>query len=303
MPGDVAVGGDPPLGDVQVAGGLGPEHRVGDVLAVGAGLPPGEELGGVHAGHHEAHGGRLELAGGLVALLEVGAGAGRQVGAAGAVDEEAGADRGKAGLVADDGFEDAIAGCNWGVKWRPRAGVPKPDGLGLGAPPARGLVARGSGDDGVGELGVEKDPRARLDDPPVVNPLEDFRVDADPVQPAGRDVRHLGLHLLDDRQGQPTEDRLLPVGQRGPAGHQGGGGHAAQEAELLDQQRAGPVAGGGDGRGDPGRPAPGHQHVHLRPQVQPPGRIIHGRHDCRSSKRPPPTYTPPVPSAQHPCMP
>jgi len=74
-------------------------------------------------------------------------------------------------------------------------------------------------------------------------------------------MRHASHHLLQDLEADTARDGLLAICERAECRHQSHGAHAAQAAELLDDERTGAFACGGD-RGGTARGSTAH-HEHI----------------------------------------
>ena len=196
-----------------------PVHR-------GAGIVPVQPAGilviiGVDIGERKAERRMLQGAGPVVAEAEVGAGPGRDIPVAGAVDKHLRPERGQPGLVPGDHRVD-----------RSVTGHLHP-----------------------GDEGVEQHGNPVLHQQLVVSALQRLRVDRDPVEQLLVDVAESGLRTPENGFGDPAVDDLLAVGKRAPGGNQPPGAHAAGSTGSLQQQRFRPRAGGGDGGGASARPS------------------------------------------------
>jgi len=119
--------------------------------------------------------------------------------------------------------------------------------------------------------GVQEDVASALGHHLVGHVLEVLRVerrDASALEacvPGSGPVEAL-VHLGDTHRqlpGKAADDAFVVDGPSLKVAHESGGGHAAQDPVLLDEQGAGAVARRGDGGADAGRATPGHDDVDL----------------------------------------
>ena len=170
----------------------------------------------VHVGENETMGRGHERTASAITFDGFGAGAKAEVGVAGAIDVDLGAESGEAGFVGNDE----------GVHF----------------------LAVGAHLDG-GERGVKENRGAVLEDEVVVDLFERLGVDGNPVELILEDVGRGFFGGVQHLFGESAIDDLLAVGERAPSGNEGAGAHAAEITHAFDEEGAGALAGGGGGGG------------------------------------------------------
>ena len=184
---------------------------------------------GVHVCQNKAVGGGLDGALG-VSFFALRPGAQRQIGVTGAIDEGLRFIKGQPLLVGD--------------QYSLRLAVFRPD---------------------AAEIGLEQHDSAGFSHHLVVDALQLFRVDGNPVQPPRRNAGDAGPALHKDLSGKPPVDHFLFIGKGAPGGHKPHGPHAAQSSGRLDQQGALALSRTGDGRRAARRAAARYDHIILSP--------------------------------------